>query len=305
METILIAGATGLIGSELHKLLSAHHTVRVLTRKKIVCDNSTYFYWNPETGEISPEAFSHVNTVINLSGENIGAQRWTKSYKYRIQQSRLQSTRTLAHAIAKYGNTVTTYISSSAVGYYGNKANSHLYTENDQPGTDFMAETCRLWELEVVRIAKLNIKTIIIRTGVVLTNKGGMLKKISASLPFRILPLFGHGTNYIPWIHSSDLCSFIAFCITNTSITGIYNAVANNCTQREFMHTIQQAYSKRTFILPIPASVISLFLGEMATIVLSGNQIANNKLRETGFVCTNTQLLATLKKEFTDDKAQK
>lgn len=294
MAHILIAGATGLIGTHIQQMLAPYHTIAILTRNKKICNNTNIFYWNPKTLEVTPQAFAKVDCVINLSGENIGNKRWSNSQKETIQQSRIMASRTLAHGIAKYGTMVTTLISASAIGYYGSQESKHAYTEHDSAGTNFMAQTCTIWENEAKRITKLGIRNIIIRTGVVITKQGGMLQKITQSLPFRVIPIFGSGTNNIAWIHIHDLSSIFKYCIENSHIDGVYNAVANNCSQKEFMKAVQKAYGKQTLLLPIPAKVIQALLGEMSEILLTGNTIANNKLIETGFTFSNTDIIQTL-----------
>ncbi len=297
MATILIAGATGLIGKELQKTLGEYNTIRVLTRNKKLCSHTNIFYWNPTTMEISADAFASVDCIINLSGENIGNKRWTAKQKKRIQDSRIASTRTLVWGIETYGTSVTTCIWGSAVGFYGNHTTNSCFTEEHPPGADFMARTCELWEAEAKRISNKNIRNIIIRTGVVLTNKGGMFTKITSTLPFRALPLFGSGTNNIPWIHIDDLCSIITYVLHQHHIQGTFNAVANNNSQLEFIKTIQHAYSKYTVIIPIPAVIVQILLGEMATIVLTGNTISNSKLIDSGFTFSHNNLLTTLTQE--------
>jgi len=297
MATILIAGGTGLIGTRLQQILSSYYTVKVLSRNKSICNNSTLFYWNPNNLEISSLAFENVTCVINLSGENISNKRWSHFQKEKIQKSRILSTQTLAQGIQKYGTSVTTYISSSAIGYYGCKSNKEMFEENNVPGNDFLAETCKIWEEEAMRIENLGAKTIIIRTGIVISKHGGMLHKILKLLPFRMIPVFGKGTNIIPWIHIDDMCAIYKFAIDNTSLQGIYNAVSNNCSQLEFMQTIQHVYKKKNIIFRIPTLLMKSILGEMATILITGNAISNSKIIEAGFSFIYTNTIKALEKE--------
>ena len=284
MKTVLIAGASGLIGKSLVSLLSTQYSINILSRNKSNFKSPNIFYWNPENHEIDSNAFTDVFCVINLSGENIAAKRWSKQQKEKIITSRTLSTQTLIEGIEKFGSSVTTYISSSAVGYYGSSKSNEIYNEDNVCGNDFLAKTCVEWESEVMRIKNKNIRKVIIRTGVVLSNKGGVFQKTIQTIPFHFLPIFGSGNQIFPWIHIDDICAIYEFAISNQQISGAYNAVSpNSISNKEFIFSIQSKINKKVFVMKIPTLLLQLVFGEMSILLTSGNTISTNKLIESGY----------------------
>ena len=287
MATILIAGATGTIGKALISKLKSNHRIHILTRNKSLISLPNYFYWNPEKHEIDLEAFKDVNHVINLSGENIGKKRWTKIQKQKITQSRIDSTQTLVSAINTNNIEISSFINASAVGYYGTASSDYICNEDSPFGTDFLAQTSVKWEDEALRINNKNIRRIIIRTGIVLDKSSGVILELQKSLSYKILPIFGNGNQYMPWIHIDDLCNMYKYCIDNNSISGIYNAVASeHCTNKSFIQTIKKVSPTFAFIFKIPSWFLHIIFGEMASILVSGNKVSNKKIVDSGFTFT-------------------
>lgn len=284
MATILIAGATGTIGKALISKLKSIHRIHILTRNKPLISQQNCFYWNPEKHEIDLDAFKGVNHVINLSGENIGKKRWTKIQKQKITQSRIDSTQTLVSAINTHNIEISSFINASAVGYYGTATTDYICNEDSPFGTDFLAQTCVKWEDESLRINNKNIRKIIIRTGIVLDKSSGVILELQKSLLFKLLPIFGNGNQYMPWIHIDDLCNMFEYCIDTNSISGIYNAVGSeHFTNKSFIQTIKKASPTFAFTFTIPSWFLHIIFGEMSSILVSGNKVSNKKIVESGF----------------------
>ena len=297
MAKILIAGATGTIGKALISMLKKENTINILTRNSSLISQPNCFYWNPEKKEIDLRAFEGVNHVINLSGENIGKKRWTKIQKQKITQSRIDSTQTLVSAINTHNIEISSFINASAVGYYGISTTNYICNEDSPFGTDFLAQTCVKWEDEALRINNKKIRVNIIRTGVVLDKSSGVIFELQKSLSFKILPIFGNGNQYMPWIHIDDLCKMYEYCINSNSISGIYNAVGSeHCTNKTFIQTFKKVSPTFAFIFKIPRLFLNIIFGEMSSILVTGNKVSNKKIVDSGFTFT----FDTLQKAISD-----
>ncbi|MFT4801006.1 MAG: hypothetical protein ACI93N_000771, partial [Flavobacteriaceae bacterium] len=189
---ILLVGGTGLIGTFLkNKLIKEGYTVHILSRRK--SEDSQTFLWNSNEEYIDLNAFEGVSGIINLTGANIAESRWTKKRKEILYDSRILSTRLLFETIKKNKIELDFFINSSGIGYYGTKKSAQIFKENDLSGSDFLAKLCFDWEKEALRFNELNIRTVIIRTGIVLTKYEGALEKMKLPIKFGILPIFGNG----------------------------------------------------------------------------------------------------------------
>ena len=279
---ILITGASGLIGQALTKQLNAsgHTTVAAVRREPRRNDE---VQWNPATGEMSPSAFDGVDAVVHLAGAGIGDKRWTDSYKMEILQSRTLGTALLADTMASLDKKPSVFLSGSAIGIYGVRDDTEL-GEDAAIGTGFLADVCRDWEAASASASAAGIRTVLLRTGIVLSPKGGALKK---QLPLFKLGLggkFGNGKQWQSWISITDEVNAIIHLLTS-NLSGAVNLTAPTAvTNAEFTRVLASVVS-RPAILPIPSFGPKLLLGgELADALLfTGQRVVPNALVADGF----------------------
>ncbi|MDP4928935.1 MAG: TIGR01777 family oxidoreductase [Ilumatobacteraceae bacterium] len=279
---ILITGASGLIGQALTKQLNAtgHTTVAAVRREPRRNDE---VQWNPTTGEMSPSAFDGVDAVVHLAGAGIGDKRWTDAYKMEILQSRTLGTALLADTMASLDKKPSVFLSGSAIGIYGVRDDTEL-GEDAAIGTGFLADVCRDWEAASASASAAGIRTVLLRTGIVLSPKGGALKK---QLPLFKLGLggkFGNGKQWQSWISITDEVNAIIHLLTS-NLSGAVNLTAPNAvTNSEFTRVLASVVS-RPAILPIPSFGPKLLLGgELADALLfTGQRVVPNALVADGF----------------------
>lgn len=284
--TILITGATGLIGHELEKLLlSKGLIVNYLSTSKRKLKNNLNnkgFYWNPNTGEIDLRAFENVEVIFHFAGASI-SKRWTKKYKIELIESRIQSSRLLFQTLQKHPNQVRQIISASAIGGYASSL-TKVYHETDpidNPG--FLGEIVRNWENEVDHFKSLNIKVAKVRIGLVLSTKGGMLMKLMQQAKFGIASSFGNGNQYQSWIHIEDLVNIFDFIMEHEE-EGVFNGVAPHPTSnKELIRSVAKSMHKPFFMPNVPEFVLKLILGEMHVLLLESQHVSCLKLLDNGF----------------------
>lgn len=281
MRKVIITGGTGLVGKRLSELLKQHgYKVNILCRNPKKTDE---YKWNVEEGYMDESAFEGTEIIVHLAGAGVADHRWTDSRKKEIIDSRVASTRLLFKYLSKKTHAIKSFISASAVGYYGDRKNE-LLTEDDSAGTGFLAEVCRLWEQEADTIGTLNIPVSKIRIGIVLSKDGGALPKLDFPVKFGIGAYIGNGKQYVPWIHIDDLCNMFIHLIHHPEANGIYNACAPDIkTNREMSATIAQVLRRPFIPFPAPAFVIKTVMGEMATMLLMSNNCSSKKIIDTGF----------------------
>jgi uncharacterized protein (TIGR01777 family) len=176
------------------------------------------------------------------------------------------------------------FISASATGFYGALTCEKIFTENDPPADDFLGSVCRQWEAEADRFEEMGIRSVSIRTGIVLARQGGALPKMMAPVKYGISPVFGTGRQYLPWIHLEDLCNLYISSIEDGTFRGAYNAVApESVTNKGFMQKLSGALRKPFLPLYIPSFILKSVMGEMAVILLKGSRVSNDRIRQTGF----------------------
>lgn len=284
-HTILIAGGTGLIGTRLTAMLTEQgHSVRILTRSPRAPHQ---YAWDPEHGKIDSSALEGVDAVINLAGAGIADARWTDSRKKLLIDSRVQSAKTLQNAISSAQKHPDVYVSASAIGIYGDTGEA-LQTEDlpvdqaaDRP---FMVECCDLWEHAADEVAKLHIRTVKIRIGVVLDDKGGALAEIARPIRFGIGGYFGDGKAWYSWIHIDDICRMFIWAIEQSHISGTFNGVAPYPVRNvDFVKSVAKAMHKSALFVPGPAFVMKLALGEMSAVILNSNRVSAEKVQKVGF----------------------
>lgn len=281
---ILLTGGTGFIGKHLTKaLISRGHDVVIVTRRtsQNPQDKVKYISWDTGTSGILPENTPPVDAVINLAGESIGNNKWSPQIKEKILKSRVETTKAIVNSIEKKIINPKTLINASAIGYYGTDE-ERLFSENDVPGTDFLANVCKAWEAEAIKAERYNVRTIMVRTGLVLGNEGALQKMIT---PFKFFAggSLGNGRQWLSWIHIDDLINIYIHTLEHNDISGPINAVAPNPVRMsEFAKTLGKAMQKPA-ILPAPGFALKIILGEMSDLVLKGQQVSANKIINSGF----------------------
>lgn len=295
---ILIAGGTGLIGRALvTELAHVGHELMVLSRtpdriafrqpsvRTIPWDGRTLTGW--ET------ALAEADAVINLAGESIATGRWTAAKKARIERSRLDAGAALTQAIVAAESRPRVLLQASAVGIYGPRDDTPL-DESASPGTDFLSRVAVAWEASTAPVEALGVRRVIVRLGVVLSAEGGALPRML--LPFRFFvggPL-GQGRQRLPWIHIADAVGAIHFLLTHEEAEGVFNLTAPlPPTQVEFSRALGRVLGRPAW-LPVPAVVLRLFFGEMATVLLEGQNAVPRRLLTLGYTFRYAELEAAL-----------
>ena len=275
-QRIAITGASGLIGTALvGHLKSEGHTVQRFVRRPVVAPDE--IQWDPKTGYVDIEALRGVDAVIHLAGVGVGDKRWTKKYKSEILNSRLLGTTAIAHAVNEVKPQV--FISASAIGWYGESGNRSV-VETDRVGDDFLAAVCREWEGAADLVT--DVRTIKIRTGLVLDPTGGALG--------RMLPLFrlglggklGNGKQWWSWITLHDVIRAITFLLEN-KVSGPVNLTSPNpVTNQEFTSALARAMH-RPALFPAPAIALKIALGGFSSEILGSKKVTPQALADAGF----------------------
>ena len=283
METILITGGTGLIGNQLGFLLKNNgYRVTILSRKHTEDPNS--YVWDLDTDFIEEKAIKEADYIIHLAGAGIADERWTKKRKKKLIDSRVNSTNLLYKKVAQLNPSLKAFIAASGIGYYGAVTSEKIYAENDKAGADFLATICKLWENESMKFNTLNIRTVILRTGIVLSKKGGALEKISQPIKLGLGAALGSGKQYMPWIHIDDLCKMYLDGIENTKLNGPYNAVApEQITNKQFTQNVALSLHKKIRLPNVPSFVLKTLLGKMSIILLEGSRVSSEKIVASKF----------------------
>jgi len=290
---IVISGASGLIGTQLVEQLQQHgHDVVRLVRRAA---NTGEIMWDPKAGVLSASALEGADAVIHLSGAGIGDKRWTASYKREILESRTITTSLIANTIANMSRKPSVFLCGSAIGIYGPRGDEQL-TEVSTNGTSFLADVCEQWEQAAKPASDAGIRTVLLRTGIVLTTKGGALKK---QLPLFQLGLggkFGNGKQWQSWISIDDEVGAIEHLLT-ANVSGAVNLTAPNpVTNAEFTSTLAQVV-KRPAFLPIPPFAPKAILGgELADALLfTGQRVIPAALNASGYQFVHPTLEVALR----------
>jgi uncharacterized protein (TIGR01777 family) len=288
-----LTGGTGFIGKKLTRLLLENgFSVSVLSR--YVKENSegiSYYKWDVDAGTIDEQAILNADYVIHLAGENIGAKRWTVNRKKAILDSREKSTQLLFSCLHKHNKQLKAFVSASGVGIYGAITDEVICSETTPAASDFLGTVCQKWEAATNPIRDLGIRTVQIRTGLVLGKGDGVLQQLIPLFKYKLGSAIGSGKQYMPWIHIDDLCRIYLAAITNSEIHGPYNAAINDGTNNAiFSTTLAKVFGYRIWLPNVPAFVLQLVLGEMAQLVLKGRRVASDKIEKMGFQFQFTDL---------------
>ncbi len=285
METILITGGTGLVGTQLAVFLKeAGYQVLILGRSKSGNTEFPTYKWDYKSGHIDIEAIEKADFIIHLAGANIGDKRWTDNQKKIIIDSRVKTTELLFKAVQEHNHKLKAFVSASAIGFYGALTSEHIFVETDDPCNDFLGKVCKDWEEANANFEQLNIRTINLRIGVVLTKDGGPLSKLVRPIKFGLGSVLGSGKQYMSWIHIHDLCNMFLKVIQDNNLQGIFNAVApSHITNEELTRTISHILRRHVWLPKIPETILKLIFGEMACTFLKGSRVSADKILKTGF----------------------
>lgn len=284
---VLITGGTGLIGQALAASLTDDgHEVIVLsrnpTRTSGLPDGVRVEHWDAHTAEGWGHLIDDVDAIINLAGENIAAGRWTAKRRRRIIESRLNAGQAVVQAVKLAAHKPRVVIQASGIGYYGSCGNEEM-AEGAPAGKDFLAQLAIDWEASTAQVESWGVRRAIIRTGVVLSSRGGALPKML--LPFRLFVggRLGSGQQWLPWIHIADEVGAICLLIDNGSASGPFNLTAPNpLTNTDFGRIVGKQLRRPAF-MPVPSFVLRFLFGDMATLFLYGQRAVPQRLMQLGF----------------------
>jgi uncharacterized protein (TIGR01777 family) len=275
-QRIAITGASGLIGTALvGHLKSEGHTVQRFVRRPVVAPDE--IQWDPKTGYVDIEALRGVDAIIHLAGVGVGDKRWSKKYKSEILNSRLLGTTAIARAVNEVKPQV--FISASAIGWYGESGNRAV-VESDRVGDDFLAAVCREWEAAADLVT--DVRTVKIRTGLVLDPTGGALGKMLPLFRFGLGGKLGNGKQWWSWITLHDVIRAITFLLEN-KVSGPVNLTSPNpVTNQEFTSALARAMH-RPALFPAPAIALKVALGGFSSEILGSKKVVPQALTDAGF----------------------
>lgn len=280
---ILITGGTGFIGKQLCRHLADNNQLTVLSRKpasvKIICGSTVSAI--SHLSEISTQ--THFDAIINLAGENIVEKRWTKQRKKILIASRIDTTQQLVQWIQAVDQKPEVLISGSAIGFYGNQTNKEL-DESSEPVSDFAQHLCSYWEETAKQAVSTGTRVCIIRTGLVLGRHGGFLKRMLPTFKLGLGGRLGDGAQWMSWIHINDYIRIVELLLHKRELHGIFNATAPKPVSNiQFTQSLAKQLN-RPALLPVPAIVLRILLGEMSELLLGSQRVLPLKLQQTDFI---------------------
>ncbi len=285
---VLVSGASGLIGQEVEKSISKQgHQVVPLKRGvkpgKTAC-------WDIENGIIDLGEYQEIDVVIHFAGESIAEGRWSQQKKERIKNSRVNGTKLLSEHFSNTSYKPKLFLSSSAIGFYGNRGNEEL-SENSNKGTGFLSDVCAQWENATSKLPQAGIRVANIRLGMVLSSKGGALQKMLFPFKIGFGGIIGDGKQYISWVTIDDVVGAVNHIIKTDTLSGAINVVAPTpVTNYVFTKTLGKALNRPT-IFPLPAFVANIIFGEMAKeLLLTSIRAFPKKLQKHGYDFKYTSL---------------
>ncbi len=287
-KRVIVTGATGLLGKALcARLAEKGYSVVVFSRstqraRRSVPGATDYVAWDPMRHGAWAEVLNGAYGVIHLAGAPIFGKRWSDEYKTELRESRVVSTRVLFSSLIAAQRKPAVFLSGSAVGYYGFRDDTPL-DEQASAGSDFLAQVCVLWEQEAREAAEIGIRTVLLRTGIVLDAREGALPLMV--LPFRffaggpILP----GSQWISWIHRDDAVELMVMALENAQVEGALNLTAPEpATNRDFMATLGRVVGSPSW-LPVPGFGLKVVLGDVTEILVEGQRVVPRKALDLGY----------------------
>jgi len=264
-------------------LIDLGYEVAHLSRDPEKTPNYKAFKWDVQKDYIDSDAIGYADYIVNLAGASVASNKWTEERKKQIYESRVHGANLLYHCLQQHEHHVKGFISASAIGIYGDPG-EQLTSEESTLGDDFLANVCKAWEAAAWQARDLDIRTVILRLGIVLSNKGGALPQIARPVKLMAGAPLGSGKQYMSWVHIDDVCHIFIKALEDAHMQGVYNAVAPHpVTNKEFTQELAEVM-KRPLVLPkLPAFAINLMLGEKSEVVLASQRVSANKIKHTGF----------------------
>ncbi len=290
METVLITGGTGLVGKPLSELLlSKGYRVIILTRnlkEKTTRENLRYALWDIKKEFIDVDAIREADYIIHLAGAGVVDKKWTSAYKKEIVDSRIKSSELITKVLKNNPHKVQAIVSSSAIGWYGTDAiEGHQFMETDTADESFLGETCKLWEASLEGANALGIRVCKLRTGIVLSNKGGALAAFIKPVRLGFAAILGNGKQIISWIHVDDLCRMFVYAMENKNMKGSYNAVAPHPISNKNLTITLAKIMKGIFFIPVyvPSFILKIMMGKRSIEILKSATVSCEKITHAGF----------------------
>ncbi len=292
--TVVITGASGLIGEKLTKAFEADGK-RVLRAVRRDARGDQEISWDPANGTIDRERLEGVDAVVHLAGAGIADRRWSESYKKTILDSRVDGTTLIAETLASLENKPSVFACASAIGFYGDRGTAVL-DESAPAGDGYLPEVCLQWERACEAARDAGIRTVNMRIGVVLSTEGGALAKMLTPFKLGGGGILGSGKQYFSWIELEDIVRAMQFVVDNQSLSGAVNLVAPNpVTNHDFTKTLGRVLSRPT-ILPMPTFAARLVFGEMAdALLLASTRVVPDALTNAGFQFDHAELEPALR----------
>jgi uncharacterized protein (TIGR01777 family) len=289
---VILAGGSGLIGSACKELLLKEgYEVKVLTRKKNTAADEVS--WDPQKQWIASNIMEGAFAVINLCGESLDKHRWTKGNKEILTLSRTIPSSFLASLINDTRNKPSCYIGISGISGYGDQGSVIINDDYPVTGMGFIADLVRKWESSHREVR--DVRTVILRTGVVVSPRGGFLSKFRLPMSLGLFPFFVKGDQILSWISMQDLTSIILFALYNTEVGGTYHATAPQpISNRQFMIALRKASGHPGVLFPIPAFVLRVMFGEMSALLLDSLGVRPDKMIRAGFVFHHPEMHSAL-----------
>lgn len=279
---ILITGANGMLANELKVQLQNDYEIKFLSRNP---KNENEFRWDSSRNFIDEKAFENVEHIIHLAGASIIEKRWTNQRKKIILNSRVETAKLLLHYVKKQNICLKTYISASAIGYYGSDFSENIFTENASAGNDFLSEVCVKWEATAYNFVEVSDRMVILRFGLIFSPDGGILERMLLPTRLYMNTVLGTGKQIMSWIALEDVVRLIDFCLKKDEVKGIYNAVSPvPISNEKFTHILAEKLGKKIIFPRIPAYFVKMIFGEMSILLLGGSAVSSEKITREGFV---------------------
>jgi len=295
MATILITGASGLIGQALSNALIAQgHRVHKLGRGPSNVAQNT-FQWDLVKGTVDERCLEGVSHIVHLAGAGIADKRWTRPRLKELIESRAASARLLLSAVQGSGRQIEAFVSAAGINYYGAVTTGKVFNEADPPGNDTIAHISVEWE-KAVDEWETHARVVKLRTPMVLAREGGALKKLALPVRLGAGAALGSGKQWVPWVHLDDLVRIYLAALFSAGYRGAYNVnTGMDVTNDSLMRTLAQVIGRPYFVPNVPGFLLRLALGELADILLAGSRASNERLLALGFTFEHRELKSALK----------
>ncbi|MEQ8910376.1 MAG: TIGR01777 family oxidoreductase [Vicingaceae bacterium] len=296
-KKVLISGGSGLLGKRLSQMLKQRdYSVSHLSRSKTSSmEGVSVIQWDVKNQKLEAEKIKDFDHIIHLAGAGIVDEPWTDKRKKIIEESRTKSAELLVKAVAANTQKPISFVSASAVGYYGFRTLEKEFHEEDQAGHDFLADTCVAWEKSVDVMKELDIPTAKIRIGIILSDKGGALAEMAKPVKMGFGAPLGSGKQYMPWIHIDDLCRIFIQAMEEKWEGAFNGGAPKQVNNKEFTKTLAKVLHKPLWLPNLPAFVMKVILGKRALLVLEGSRVSTEKVKKKGFEFTYPELESALK----------